>query len=364
MGVIRFLLAVSVVFAHANSRFSLVGGQVAVQAFYIISGFYMSLILNEKYIGANGSYKLFITNRFLRLYPVYWSVLLLTIIFAVVVYFFNVGSGPNALGSFIAYFGTMKISSIAFLIFTNVFLFFQDMVMFLGLDTSNGSLFFTSNFRETNPQLYNFHFIPQAWTIGVELTFYLIAPFLVRSKLKFIILFILLSISLRFILYHYGLRHDPWSYRFFPTELVFFILGNVSYKMYVKFKQKDFSLLVGKLALVAIIGFTMVYNQFSIPFKYYGYMSLFFCSLPFIFILTKKWKMDSYIGELSYPIYISHIFVFTCLEVFNVIHIGDEGLILSIATIALSILLNEVIAKRIEKIRKKRIIVTAGNTTP
>ncbi len=72
MGILRILLAISVVLAHSSSifGFSLVGGQIAVQAFYIISGFYMALILNEKYIGANNSYKLFISNRFLRLYQI------------------------------------------------------------------------------------------------------------------------------------------------------------------------------------------------------------------------------------------------------------------------------------------------------
>ena len=57
----------------------LMGGVVAVQAFYIISGFYMALILNTKYVGA-GAYRVFIGNRFLRIYPVYWVVLILTVV--------------------------------------------------------------------------------------------------------------------------------------------------------------------------------------------------------------------------------------------------------------------------------------------
>ena len=82
MGKIRLLLALSVVAVHGGIiwKFQLVGGHIAVQAFFIISGFYMSLILNEKYIGSNSSYKLFITNRFLRLYPIYWTVLLFTLL--------------------------------------------------------------------------------------------------------------------------------------------------------------------------------------------------------------------------------------------------------------------------------------------
>ena len=48
MGLLRLILAISVVIWHSSPIFgiSLVGGQAAVQAFYIISGFYMALILN------------------------------------------------------------------------------------------------------------------------------------------------------------------------------------------------------------------------------------------------------------------------------------------------------------------------------
>lgn len=72
MGSLRFLLAIAVVIDHSGPIFGVesVGGSTAVQAFYIISGFYMSLILSEKYVGANGGYSLFFTNRLLRLFPV------------------------------------------------------------------------------------------------------------------------------------------------------------------------------------------------------------------------------------------------------------------------------------------------------
>ena len=82
MGTIRLILATAVIIFHSSSIFGIqsVGGQIAVQAFYIISGFYMALILNEKYIGINNSYKLFISNRFLRIYPIYWIVFIITII--------------------------------------------------------------------------------------------------------------------------------------------------------------------------------------------------------------------------------------------------------------------------------------------
>jgi len=114
MGILRFILALSVVITHSTSIFGLrgVGGQIAVQAFYIISGFYMTLILNEKYIGVNNSYKLFITNRFLRLYPTYWVVLLLTIIYSVFVSVYSNGNDFALFGNYVNYFDSMSFTSV------------------------------------------------------------------------------------------------------------------------------------------------------------------------------------------------------------------------------------------------------------
>ena len=49
MGTLRLILALSVVYGHAGDflGFNLVPGDTAVQAFYAVSGFYMTLVLNE-----------------------------------------------------------------------------------------------------------------------------------------------------------------------------------------------------------------------------------------------------------------------------------------------------------------------------
>jgi peptidoglycan/LPS O-acetylase OafA/YrhL len=364
MGILRFLLAISVLINHSSPifGFSLVGGHLAVQAFFIISGFYMSLILNEKYIGINNSYKLFITNRLLRLYPVYWTVILLIVLYSVVAYVLTNGHGFGKLDIYSQYFDKMSISTLLFLVLTNIFLFFQDIVMFLGLDTTTGQLFFTSNFGETKPHLFDFLLIAPAWSVGLELAFYLIAPFLVRCKLIVIIILIGLSLLLRIILFYNGFSHDPWTYRFFPTELFFFLLGIVAYKIYTHIQNTTINPLYLKIIFGLILSFTLFFNFLSIPIGSYIYLLVFFIALPFIFILTKKWKKDRYIGELSYPIYISHLFILGCLSLlskkFNFIETMNIGFSLTITTVIFSILLNEFIAKKIEQIRQKRIVPT------
>jgi len=357
MGIIRFLLAISVVMTHTSSvyGFKLVGGQIAVQAFYMISGFYMTLILNEKYIGINNSYKLFISNRLLRLYPIYWTVLIITFLVSVGVYVFSSGQSFGKLQSYYDNLHSMDVSSIFFLALSNIVILFQDIVLFLGLDTTSGELFFTENFRQTTPQLWIFLLVPQAWTIGIEITFYLIAPFIVRKKIKFIVFLLLISALLRVLLYQNGLKHDPWTYRFFPTELLFFLFGTIAYHMYKKLDQLNLKESYLKIIYGLILAFTLSYSFFDIPYKIYAYFLIFFLCLPFVFILSKKWTKDRYIGELSYPIYISHMLVLMLVGYLEVPTIGSIGLVTIMLTILFSVLLNEFIAKRIERIRQNRV---------
>ena len=77
MGFVRTLLAISVVFNHSYG-FLLVGGQYAVQMFYMISGYLISFVLVEAL--AYKSVWKFYLNRALRLFPVYWLVLALSVV--------------------------------------------------------------------------------------------------------------------------------------------------------------------------------------------------------------------------------------------------------------------------------------------
>lgn len=357
MGVLRFILALVVVIAHSSPIFGCrsVGSVVAVETFFIISGFYMSLVLNEKYVNENGAFRLFISNRLLRLFPVYWCVLLLIILFSIVKGIYSDGSSWGSLSNHAAYFSTMGADSIFLIIFSNVFIFFQDAMMFLGLG-ENGHLFFSSSFETTTNPMHIFLLIPQAWTLGLELLFYLLAPFIVRKKTGLILCLIFCSLLLRYVLYQYGLRHEPWTYRFFPTEFVFFMLGSLSYTIYKFIRKKKIKPVYCTILWIFIIVFTIFYSHVNFPQKENLYFLLFFLSLPIIFHHTKNIKIDRYIGELSYPIYISHIFVLNIITAFKIPIPFGQGLTLSVFTILFSILLNEFVAKRIEKTRQSRLL--------
>lgn len=354
MGILRFLLAISVVIDHSHpiSGYKMVGGLVAVEAFFIISGFYMSLILNEKYIGKN-SYRIFITNRFLRLYPLYWLVLFLSIITSLILMFGH--HGGFLLQSFFSFYKVFKVSTLNFLIMTNILILGQDTVMFLKVN-SFGGLSYTNNFALSNPPLYGFLLIPQAWSLGVELVFYTIAPAFVRKKILVILLLIFASLALRTYLYSIGLNYDPWTYRFFPTELAFFLFGALSYKLYRFINKMKISKLILLVAMIFVITYTLIYQY--IPgesYKQWIYYLVLIILIPFIFLHTKDIKIIESIGNLSYPIYISHILVMNILD-----QLTNNNLVVSTIgvigfTTLFSVFVIYIVEKPLKTIRQNRI---------
>lgn len=360
MGVLRFLLAISVVINHTGPflNLSFVGGRLAVQAFYIISGFYMTMVLNEKYIGQNKSYKLFISNRLLRLFPVFWTVLISTFVFSYLYGTFSESGNYLRLSSFKEF--SDQTNAVWTGILTNIALIGQDLMMFLGLDTESGKLFLTSNFAEVKTPMHSFLLVPQAWTLSIEIMFYLIAPFIVRRNWKFILLLLLASLSIRIYTYYsLNLTNDPWTYRFFPSELFFFLLGYFAYKMYLKLKDKEV-LHKNKYVLISFLSmYIMTYlNLPKFGMSQFGMDIVYFCivfvSIPIVFIQFKKSKWDNFIGELSYPIYISHIFILLIYSTTNFAYDKSVYFVVMMS-IVFSLLLNKLVANPIEKLRQSRV---------
>jgi peptidoglycan/LPS O-acetylase OafA/YrhL len=363
MGLIRLLLALSVVAAHSHTIIGLkfVGGPVAVQSFFIISGFYMSLILNEKYVGVNNSYRLFITNRFIRLFPIYWAILIATLLACVGFGLITKGQSFSRLDSYLSV--KFNFLSFSYLIASNIFIFGQDVVMFLGIRPENGTLFFTTNFWNTNPRLDSFLMIPQAWSLEIELIFYLIAPYILKRGLKIVISIIVLSFLLRLIIYNYlGLQNDPWTYRFFPTEIIFFLLGYVSFTIYVKLKTMVIPPKISQLILLYVVALTFLYpflpslkpDWFPFSVRESVYFASIFLSIPFLFHFLKRSKLDNQIGELSYPVYISHVLVGLVCKSLPFVFLR-KGWAIALFTIIVSFLLNKIIAAPIEKYRQSRL---------
>lgn len=369
MGTIRTLLALSVVLYHSYHIFGekLVGGRVAVQAFYLISGFYMALILNEKYKAGKGSYKLFLTNRFLRIFPAYWVTLFLVILMCVAG---QIGwNQPFYFWYWANKWDTMHWSTIVLFILANVFLIGSDWLTYSGVNERTGLLELSRSSFSYSPMAFQFLLIPQIWSVGVEVSFYLIAPFLLRKKWVVQAGVLLASLLLRYILFEYqGMKFDPWTYRFFPNELAFFMAGSLAYKLYVVLKHKKIPNYVNGTAWLLAIALIVIYPHIDFmeeKFLHWYFYSLFVLLLPFIFLFSKNNKYDRIAGELSFPIYIGHHFIMFLWRQYFFTHFENLkwfGAVTAISTLLFAIILWLGVINPIEKIRQRRLGLIASMT--
>lgn len=354
MGLIRFLLACGVVLCHTSAimGYSPLSGNLAVQVFYIISGFYMAMVLTEKYVGKGSTY-LFYTNRALKIYPPYLVILFLLLIWSVIVFKLHY---PGTIDYYTKY-ASPSFLTMVYLVVVNLLILGLETLFLFGIN-KNGNLYFTHDFNQAKPNVYYFALNPIAWTVGIELLFYLIAPWLVRRKWFILLGIFLLSLSLRVFLAIVFFDAAPWNYMFFPTQLMFFIVGIFSYRLYVWVKKYRIKKSVQWLYYAFFVGIILFYYQYFQE-SYIKNVALFTATvifIPFAFELTKKSRIDRFLGNLSYPIYISQFLIIkiVSIKIFpKIIDLGFTALVLIIIT---AFILDRIIGTSIERYRNKRFL--------
>ncbi len=313
----------------------------------------MALILNEKYKGKS-SYLHFLKNRFLKIYPLYFFVLFLTFLFVI---FWHSLSLSTPIDHFFKNHKEYSLPTIGYIIFENISIFTQDIGSFLDVN-AKGNLFFAPGNSSTYPFIYVHSLIPQAWTLGIELLFYISSPLFVKRSTRTLFLFIGLSFLLRFAIYSAGFHHEPWTNKFMPTELVFFLIGIFSYKLYDRVRNYNFPKSLFYIAYLFIVLFTVFYNFIPlvpglINATQWIYFMSFALLVPFCFKFFKNNNFDRWIGELSYPIYISHVFVIYLVRNSNVFSSQNQIALFSISlTVLFSIMLLGFFSIFIENLRK------------
>ncbi len=236
MGWLRLYLAACVFIVHSADSFlginAFLKPNQAVQCFFMISGFYMQMVLEEKY---SNHIKQFYQNRFLRIFVPYYIVLICVLLISLI---------SGILTSRWLELGTLnsevvsRTGWIPFLVFTasNFTLFFQDLANLITFNPHE-ILWFPEWDAQQYP-LLRLLFFPQGWSLSVELYFYMLCPLLFRMKLRSKILLILAIFSIKYYIYDIlGLYRTPWQYNFFPLELSIFLLGMVSYKLLAIYKN-------------------------------------------------------------------------------------------------------------------------------
>lgn len=303
LGLIRLLLALSVLIEHSSPvcGIALAGGELAVQAFYVISGFYMAMILQDRYAGRTAR---FYRNRFLRLFPMYWSILGLTLGLSAALWLASHGTRAGLLGAWLDNGSALGWGPRLLLGFSIPFLFLQDAVLFLGA-APDGVLLFATNFRALDVPLHPFLPIAPSWSLALELSFYLLCPWIARLRIRWILAIAALSFGLKLGMASRGLDFDPWSYRFFPTSLGYFLAGMLAWRIGSRNRLPALPAALRTALWLGLVGTLLLWRSGPEP-RSLLFVAALACLLPSVFRLSKDWRWDRRIGDLSFPLYLSH----------------------------------------------------------
>lgn len=308
MGILRVILALSVVVAHVGSLFGLEffgGGVMGVETFYMLSGFYMALVLSTRYRDHTRD---FYFNRFLRLFPAYW---LLVIAFFLLssVYWLAVG---HPLGALAAWRAGPSFLHCVWGGFSNLAIVGSDWAELYSALT-------TADSNSVNRLIA----IQPAWSLAVEITFYLGAPFLLRlgKGTQWIVFFAALAIRIGLWLAT-GSHWSVWIYYFAPATWVFFLGGVQAYHVMVWLEKKDWftrtAIPTGRVLTVLLVLLIVSYQQIDLlRFQDWRYYTLIGLSLPFVFTAFKASRFDAALAAWSYPVYLAHWVIRTMRPTFR-----------------------------------------------
>jgi len=291
MGALRLLLALAVVVAHVQEGglfgmpFFAGTAYQAVSCFFIISGFYMALVLQTKYRNNTSA---FYRARIIRLLPIY------VLAFAL---FFALQSVAALLGKPMGVWSVLGKNS-----FSGLDYAWAVVANATGLG-SDGMLLQSAL---TGSALKDLLVLPVVWSLGIEVTFYLLAPFILLRSRAFLLLLFIAACGLRWtVSWWHDFGWTSWNYYFFPTNLCFFLAGALAWSAAESMGLLR-AKLVGWCAWVVLVS-CVLWGSVLFDFSSIGVLYLLFAVLigP-VFMLTKNWGWDRAVGELSYPVYLIH----------------------------------------------------------
>ena len=230
----------------------------------------------------------FYKSRIIRLYPIYFVALFLYLFYDLI-QIYTLDKYPP----FFSYILNLNLSN------------FNDLMLFIGILFSNLTLFFI------NVPASTIHLvIPAAWSLGPELFFYILIPFIYAINYKFIFGLIFLG---------FLLRAMPYGYHFpFFVGIDSFCMGVLAFR-YKTFLQNIFLVKMIYRRIIFVIGVTalVIFSIPEIPLVYSNsnhnylgnlfYPILFALITPFGFKAFKYSRVDKYLGDLSYPFYLFHM---------------------------------------------------------
>lgn len=281
----RFVLALCVVQGHLLAAGAPALAWQAVFSFYVLSGFLMTLVLNEVYGFGARSFARFFANRVLRLFPAYWAVLLATAFYVLWV------SPANQLN------GALNLPQTAMEWLANIF-----MVGLVGVDAG---------------QVVAYRLVPTAWSVAIEIFCYaLLAVYFARSAMR---LLAMLGTGLAITAWHF--LRQIWTsaadygfmdhYTVLQAGLIPFAVGGLAYFARRSPWCQPSRGRIGVLGLLLLLngGLAALSEFHRYVSGLYAVVALNFALIPMLFrhdeVHGKRaWQLT--LGGMAYPLFIVH----------------------------------------------------------
>ncbi len=288
--IIRGLAAISVVVWHSQGYLGEfpsvlnIPGRTAVWLFFGISGYVISYgFIHNRYYLTLPDLKDFYTNRFLRVYPLFFAVSLLSL----VVGFIGTGNSPISLNEI-----------------PSQFLAYQ----------------FNHEYKLNGV----------FWTLGIEMQFYVIAPILVLPLLihnnHYALFFAFILYILMIQGYRYGMNYHNWSIdgRNIFSNLSHFFIGMMACRIVVTFKPNRLVFYASLITACILLGYTnwLYHDHAERYWSLNGVVLVDFIILLFVLShasanvnrVRRSWrayfyKMLAFLGIISYGIYVLHGYI-------------------------------------------------------
>lgn len=271
MGVFRLFLAVLVALSHVGIDF--LGyhiGVMAVISFYILSGYVMSMLI-EKYYKKPPAIPTFYLDRIARLFPQYLFYMVLA---SVLIYFFGVDSAYIHGLTFAKWLLNFFILPQAF------FMYWADHALVL----------------------------PQTWSLGLEMTFYLVIPWMLVYFSSRQIYGIACASFLIFLTAYFGkINTDYFGYRLLLGTLFMFLVGWSFFKN--DSNSRKFRTTILAAAALLLIAFLNP-PLYQLPYNKEVLVGLVFGILAVSFLKHSRFsRLDEFFGNLSYGVFLNHLII-------------------------------------------------------
>jgi peptidoglycan/LPS O-acetylase OafA/YrhL len=274
LGLTRFILCALVIVNHVWQPAANMFGFHAVAAFYMTSGYLMTRIIQEVYgTNAEGIGR-FLVNRALRILPAYYVFLALTLLLILLM---PAGFG---FGRLVAWPHTDHDW------FANLTLI--DLV-----------------WAETIV-------IPPAWSLGIELLFYVLMPLMLARTAAAVHVWFAVSLAITAALLINGL---DFGYRYYPAYAasLFFSLGALCYVQRHRFAAIRLGVVGFAIMLVVFSVTPLVSEALGVSHLTWGFYA---AAILFTVVLISADRsdglpagLDKWLGDLCYPMYLAHFLV-------------------------------------------------------